>query len=140
MLKFRLLLPSLFFLFAVSGTCQDLLTLRAVAPPCYPPIAAVAGIQGSVEIDVVVGKNGKVGNIVSSQSLNKFKQLIPNAEHFAKQWLFSGSSVHPIKITFEYRLYPKETPDFDLGTEFVPPRRIIIKSRCLNVSGTPLDG
>ena len=140
MVRQRILPLFVFFLIATPGDCQDPITVKAVAPPFYLPIAAVAGIQGTVEIEVMVGKDGKVSSIISSRSLNKWKQLIPNAEHYAKKWLFSGANDHPVKITFEYCLYPKETLDLDLSTEFVPPRKVIIKSRCLNIAGIPLDG
>jgi hypothetical protein len=107
---------------------QEPATVKAVVPPRYPPLAAVTGIFGVVEVEVVVGKNGNVESIYSSRTLGQFKQLIGNAELYAKKWVFTGASTSPLKIIFDYQILPPDTSEQDLATEFIPPRKVIIKS------------
>jgi TonB family protein len=73
--------------------------------PSYPPDAMRAGIEGSVEIEVTIGDDGKVTSSRVIQSSDPvFDQAALTA---ANQWLFSkpteGPVVRTIELTFSLR-------------------------------------
>ena len=73
--------------------------------PSYPPDAMRAGIEGSVEIEVTIGNDGKVTSSRVIQSSDPvFDQAALTA---ANQWLFSkpteGPVVRTIELTFALR-------------------------------------
>lgn len=78
--------------------------LREVRPS-YPPDAMRAGIDGSVEIEVTIGDEGKVTHARVIRSANP--ALDAPALEAARQWLFSkpteGSVVRTIELTFALR-------------------------------------
>jgi len=121
------------WLVTIPILCADAPAVKkAVAPGRYPPLARIAKVTGKVEVSVIVGADGKVSSIVSSKSSDGKRNLIANAEFFAKRWEFSGPSDVPISITFEYGLIannPSEATgnqESPIGTEFIPPRTVVI--------------
>lgn len=86
------------------GIQQTPKVIRDVKPQ-YPPDAMRAGIEGSVEIEVTIGDDGKVTSSRVIQSSNSvFDQAALTA---ANQWLFSkpteGPVVRTIELTFALR-------------------------------------
>jgi periplasmic protein TonB len=79
--------------------------------PKYSSDAMDAGIQGTVELDAIVGDDGKVGDVQVTRSLDTVYGLDEAAVECVKQWLFrpgtkDGKPVAvqvAIEITFTLR-------------------------------------
>ena len=80
-----------------------------VVEPSYPESAKLAGIQGKVVVEIVVGKTGEVER---AQAMSGPKELWSAAVDAVKQWkwepfLFNGNPI---------RIRTKATINFILGT------------------------
>lgn len=76
----------------------------------FPPLARAAHISGTVDIDVLVGADGKVE---STQPLSGPAMLQPAALEAAResQYACRGcSAAEHLKVTFVYRILPTEPP------------------------------
>ena len=75
------------------------------AKPSYTAGAMKAGIQGKVEMQTVVGTDGKPGDITVTQSLDAEHGLDDNAVDALKKWRFEpgrkdGKAV-PVQVTVD---------------------------------------
>ena len=85
------------------------LLLKRVAP-IYPPLARQARIQGTVILDIVIGKEGDVGKM---QLFSGHPMLAPAAIEAVKQWKYrpyeeDGQSVE-IKTTVQIKFTMQDT-------------------------------
>jgi protein TonB len=73
--------------------------------PDYTPEAKKAGIQGNVEMSVVVKDDGTVGDVRVSKSLDEKYGLDAQAVNAMKQWLFKPGSKDgkpvPVRVSVE---------------------------------------
>lgn len=80
----------------IGGKVQSGHLIHRVAPE-YPPLAQQAHIQGTVELQAVVGKNGRIAElrVVSGNPL-----LVPAAMKAVKQWKYSPTSLNgqPVEV------------------------------------------
>jgi TonB family protein len=102
---------SFFFFSTVASNGADLVCVRHVVVPDYPPLARMARLQGSVSVEVEIGADGKVLSVKSTGSHNL---LASASASNAWQWTFrpappggkSGSTY--LTITYVYKLEGKE--------------------------------
>jgi len=122
----------LFFMATQCLSAQEPTTRKAVAPPSYPALGRISKISGTAVVSVNLGPDGKVVSINKEKSHANPQAVLANAEVYARRWEFSGPCATPIEITFEYRLVPRDTKktmseqESEYGTEFIPPRTIVI--------------
>jgi protein TonB len=80
--------------------------------PSYPPDAMRAGIEGIVEVEVMISEDGKVTNARVVRTDNP--ALDPAALEAARQWLFAkpteGAVVRTIELTFTLRSSVRRPP------------------------------
>jgi TonB family protein len=89
---------------AVGGAIQAPARISEVRPK-YPPIARAARIQGTVELQVVVGPNGAVESARVTQSIPALDEAAIEA---VRQWKYAPTLVNgtavpvtlPVKVTF----------------------------------------
>ena len=67
-------------------------TVMKEVKPAYTPEAKKAGIQGSVEMSVVVKDDGTVGDVTVTKSLDEKYGLDEQAVIAMKKWLFRPGS------------------------------------------------
>ncbi len=99
----------LLFLYAVlfEAVCMgaEPLCVRDIIVPKYPAAARMARIQGSIGIDLEIGRDGKV---LSAKALGGDGLLKQESVNNVRLWSFAppGGKEFPIKhrITYEYRL------------------------------------
>lgn len=101
--------------------------VRAVAP-CFPPVAAIYGAEGSVFVEVGIDSNGAVQSI---KIIEGHTLLHYASETVAKRWTFSSdskqTSLRTVRLTFNFKLMPKGTPTIELLPVFVPPYVVEIR-------------
>jgi TonB family protein len=88
-----------------SGDGVTLPTPIRQVKPQYTSAAMDAGIEGKVQLDVVVLADGKVGDVAVTESLDKEYGLDAQAVEATKQWLFKpgtkdGKAV-AVRVTME---------------------------------------
>jgi protein TonB len=73
--------------------------------PAYTAEAMRAKIQGRIQLEAVVGTDGKAGEIVVTRSLDKEHGLDDNAVEALKQWRFKpgrkDGKVVPVRVEVE---------------------------------------
>ena len=85
--------------------------LAASVEPKYTSAAMLAKIQGTVDVDVVIGPDGRVARARVARSLDAVNGLDEMALAAAKQWTFSpaleaGQPVPVLaRITLNFRLH-----------------------------------
>lgn len=85
----------------VTQTTSSCWVKHFVAPG-YPRLAWFAQLQGTVQVDVEVGPEGKVLSAVATGAHNLLERA---AEENIRDWLFaSGDSISRLKMTFIYKL------------------------------------
>jgi hypothetical protein len=94
----------------------------------YPPLALIAKVGGTVEVDVILDDTGRVKSVKESRVNTQFRSLVPNAEWVAKKWIFNSGCESPITITFQYKLLPPDADrqNSEYGTYFIPPRTVMV--------------
>lgn len=76
---------------------------RSNPPPTYPSIARIRGYQGDVMLDVLVNKNGTVGDLKVIKS-SGYPLLDRAAKSSVKNWLFEPGMVGKEKIKMWVRV------------------------------------
>ena len=96
-------------------TAKDGVTLPSVVhevKPDYTPEAMQAGIQGSMEMSVVVLASGEVGTVTVTKSLDKEYGLDEKAVEAARQWKFKPGMKDDkpvdVEVTLEMRFTLKK--------------------------------
>jgi len=85
--------------------------LAASVEPKYTSAAMLAKIQGTVDVDVVIGPDGRVARARVARSLDVVNGLDVNALAAAKEWTFSpgleGGQPVPVlaRLTLNFRLH-----------------------------------
>ncbi|HEX5217690.1 MAG TPA: energy transducer TonB [Vicinamibacterales bacterium] len=85
--------------------------LTASVEPKYTSAAMLAKIQGSVDVDVVIGPDGRVARARVARSLDAINGLDVNALAAAKEWTFTpgleGGQPVPVlaRLTLNFRLH-----------------------------------
>lgn len=78
--------------------------------PVYPPVARAARIEGTVELDVVIGANG---DVKSAQVLSGPRMLQSASLESARQWQYAcrgcSEPMH-YRITFVFKVVPTDPP------------------------------
>jgi TonB family protein len=69
--------------------------LKREVKPDYTPEAQAAGIEGEVQMSVVVLGDGTVGDVKVTKSLDAELGLDDEAVKATRQWLFAPSSLSP---------------------------------------------
>jgi TonB family protein len=97
---------------------------EAVAP-AYPAAALEGRIGGTVTVAVRVSERGAVLHAGVSEGHALLRQASLEA---ARLWRFRAQPQdHEVKLTFSYRLMPKNTPEPQLGTVFRPPYTVEVR-------------
>ena len=76
---------------------------RSNPPPTYPKIARIRGYQGNVMLDVLVNKNGTVGDLKVIKS-SGYPLLDRAAKSSVKNWLFEPGMVGKEKVKMWVRV------------------------------------
>ena len=73
------------------------------ALPQYPIYAREAGIEGTVVLHILVGRDGRVKNVKIARGVSGLNEA---AMHAAKQWIFSPalSNNRPVAVWIESRV------------------------------------
>jgi len=99
--------------------------ILAVAPT-YFPLALSSHTSGEVVIEVKIDSKGLV---TDARGLSGKPILIADSKYVARRWKFEpseDSAVRTARLTFVYRLVPKETPIEELLPIFKLPYRVEI--------------
>ncbi|MBI4749253.1 MAG: TonB family protein [Acidobacteria bacterium] len=103
--------------------------IKAVAP-VFPLIAVTANVSGCVVIEVEITPSGTVtsAHIVDGHSLFRQGRVY---EKVARQWRFTPADenmgIRTAKITFFFKIMPRNTPVEELTPIFLPPYQIEIR-------------
>jgi len=102
--------------------------VQAVAP-AYPPIAVTVGAAGTVVVEVQLRADGTVSKI---QTIEGVGALAAAAENAAGQWKFVGTdrqdSKRSVRLTFVFKIMPRDTPRHELLPMFLPPYRVEVRA------------
>ena len=97
---------------------------EAVAP-VYPGAAVEGGIGGTVAVEAHVSERGTVVSAAITEGHALLRQASLEA---ARLWRFGAhAGGHDVKLTFSFRLMPKNTPEAQLGTVFRPPGTVEVR-------------
>lgn len=97
---------------------------QAVAP-VYPGAAAASGIGGTIAVEVRLSEAGAVVNATVGEGPAQLRQASLEA---ARLWRFPAQPAgRGIKLTFLFRLMPKDTPAAQLGAVFRPPYTVEVR-------------
>ena len=83
----------------VSGAAQQKKLVKMVKP-AYPPEAKAKGVQGTVRLQAVIGKNGAVKEL---KVLRGPEELVPPSIKAVKQWLYEPTLLNgePVEVITE---------------------------------------
>lgn len=105
---------------------EQVAVVSAVAP-IYPPIAVAANAGGTVETEIEVNTAGEV---TSARGTGGHPLLRRAAENAARRWRFTPTiNACTMRLTFVFRIMPKETTADELTTVFTPPYRVEVRHR-----------
>lgn len=102
--------------------------VSAVAP-VFPPVAVAANINGNVVIEVEVNAAGEVtsARTVGGHSLLRRVRAF---EETARRWRFTpATNACTVRLTFVFRIMPRETAADDLTPVFTPPYQVEVRHR-----------
>jgi TonB family protein len=105
--------------------------MMAVAP-IFPPAAVASNTSGKVVIEVQVDATGAVSmaKIVDGDALFRAGKIY---ETTARRWRFAvakdGASLRTARITFVFKIMPKDTPPDDLTSVFIPPYQVEVRHK-----------
>jgi len=95
-----------------DGVC-----VKHISVPTYPPLARAAGVQGTVQVDVSTGSDGKVRSAKASGG----RELINKAaEENMREWIFCSSAQGNYSTKYVYLIEEQNEPtrvSFDLPEE-----------------------
>jgi TonB family protein len=93
----------LFFLAILlsAAKAENAPVLKSYGQPVYPPIAKLAGLEGSVTVEFVLDQQGKV---VKASALQDSTMLAKAAESFVKTWQFQSGSAASYRTTIHFKL------------------------------------
>lgn len=95
--------------------------------PVYPPIAVTTNTSGDVEVDVAVDE---AGNVTKAELVAGHPLLRRAAIEAARRWKFKATDKGTeVRLTFSFRIVPKETPEEEMTAAFAPPYRVQVKSK-----------
>jgi len=121
---------ALFLLIPVYSSAQDVCACHVVVPG-YPPLARMARIDGSVNVEIEIGPEG---NVITAKASGSHKLLQRESEDNIRLWKFcptrtsAGPSRNLIRITYVYKLegkeayhapFPKVTLDLPFRVEII---------------------
>jgi len=115
----------------VLGQSQDrsAAVVQAVAP-VFPPLAVAAAQDGTVIADARISPNGVVKSV---QIVEGHKLLRKVVEITAKRWVFASTQertdLRTVRLSFVFKLVPKETPSVELLPIFRPPYQVEVRTR-----------
>ncbi|MEX2260828.1 MAG: energy transducer TonB [Bryobacteraceae bacterium] len=80
----------------VGGNVQAARLVRQPRP-VYPPLAKQARIQGVVKLNAIIGKDGKIMNLVQ---ISGHPLLVPSAMEAVKQWIYQPTTLNgePVEV------------------------------------------
>lgn len=108
-------------------TSEDLPNVVVAVAPSYFPLALASHTSGEVIIEV---KINSLGAVTSADAISGNAVLVGGSRQVARRWKFASISdekrIRTARITFVYRLVPKDTPIDDLFPVFKPPYRVEI--------------
>jgi TonB family protein len=103
---------------------QDLPTVTTAVAPNFPLIALHSHTSGEIVIEVKINSEGSV---TSAETVSGSQVLVGSGRHIAKRWKFAPTkdkSIRTARLTFVYRLVPRDTPADELLPVFKPPYRV----------------
>lgn len=83
----------------VPGSAQQKKLVKMVKP-AYPPEAKAKGIQGTVKLEAVIGRNGAVREV---KALGGPEELVPPSLEAVKQWVYEPTLLNgePVEVITE---------------------------------------
>jgi len=97
---------------------------EAVAPD-YPAAAVQAGAGGTVAVEARVSERGTV---VSATAVEGHALLRQASVEAARLWRFAAQpAAGAVRLSFSFRLMPKDTPQAQLGAVFRPPYTVEVR-------------
>jgi hypothetical protein len=116
----------------------DHLALVKATAPRYDPVLVIANISGTSIIEVKINSRGVV---TAARSIDGNKDLNESAAISARRWVFNqvneDTGERTAKLTFVFRIMPKDTTTDDLAPIFMPPYQIEVRSEESNLIQTP---
>lgn len=114
-----------------SGAEDQPSVISAVAP-IFPPTAIAANINGSVVVEVKIDMSGKVTATQIIEGHPLLRQ-VRSFEDTARRWQFNqvtrGDALRSARLTFVFRIMPKETPTDELTPVYTPPYQVEVRHR-----------
>ncbi len=106
---------------------QKVGVVKAVAP-LYPPVAEIAGVSGTVVVEVQVRGQGEVA---AARSVAGFKLLAGAAERSAMRWVFEASKdeARTVRLIFTFTIVEDEAPVHELAPVFTLPYSIEVRAK-----------
>src|SRR5712691_8290304 len=107
--------------------CPDQTAVTAAVAPTYPLIALSSHTSGELVVEVKIKWDGSVTSV---QAISGSPVLAGGSNHVARLWKFAAAAdrtgIRTARLTFVYRLVPKDTPTDQLLPVFKPPYRVEI--------------
>ena len=100
---------------------------RIVIAPDYPALAFALPNGGNVHVDVTIDDQGKV---TAAKAVDGSPLLFQAALTAAKKWEFViPRSSTAARLSFKFKPMPKDTPDEEVTTIFMPPYEVEVRRR-----------
>ncbi len=104
---------------------QDLPTVTTVVAPNYFPSALHSHASGEAIVAVKIASDGSV---TSTEAVSGNSVLVAGSMQIARRWKFAPTKdknrIRTARLTFVYRLVPRDTPVDELLPIFKPPYRV----------------
>ncbi len=113
-----------------TDTAQPAVVM-AIAP-IFPPVAVASNTSGKVVVEVQVDAAGTVtaAKIIEGDLLFRQGKIY---EATAQRWRFAtakdGTSLRTARLTFVFRIMPKDTLPADLTSVFMPPYQVEVRHK-----------
>jgi TonB family protein len=118
---------------AQTNNSESPVVVSAFAPP-YPLIAKYAKAKGDVFVDVEIDNSGKVTSAKASDAYPLLRRISEEAAH---RWIFAqapnGREKRKVRLTFSFKILPKETSGLEATAVFYPPYKIEVRAIEVNV-------
>jgi TonB family protein len=112
---------------AANAQSNDSPVVKLAVAPSYPALALALPKGTDVSVDITVDKNG---DVITANAVEGSPLLFQAALSAARKWKFASEATSTIaRLTFSFKVLPKDAPDEEATAIFMPPYHLEVRRK-----------